>query len=402
MTTPRGWRPTLVQYFLMVKGYYKAFYAKASPSELLALFGEHPPAEKERPLPSRLARAEQRWLQRLLDCLTTVDRALTNLEHWRDWALSIIRGLNLTEDIPLLVKGTNHILQQLQNQNLENEYTRWLISNANAEFTDILTETKRILNQLLNLKPFAERLESPWLHIVISGITRLTKPDHTKHLQQLQQTLTAAYTAPTNQTRLRHLATFLHTFATWLLQLPLPNMKTEDPRWMLKMIQEARHQVNTLKRLTIQLQTFVENHNALYYYFQQAELSIIRMMLTYGGDPEQWWANFITHPEKDTPTLIPPKLDPQQLLIGVTQSLSFIEDLEHRLPRATKLIDTIDQLAQFLKSRPLTLYADNLRTRLAIWNQYRNKWTHLLTQLQKELQHTIKKTKPTKHKQKQQ
>jgi hypothetical protein len=112
------------------------------------------------------------------------------------------------------------------------------------------------------------------------------------------------------------------------------------------------------------------------------------MMLGYDGNPQQWWNTFITNPASDIPKILPKSINPKELLIGVSHSISLHEDLEHHLiPQSPVFIATFKQIAELLQSEVFTKYCQTIEYRLSIWDQFRLRWNRLLAQLQRELQH---------------
>lgn len=388
MRAESSWRPILVEYFTTIREYYDNIYAKTVTDELGSLFKEFYSKDESIPLPSKIMEAERLWLQHLLDSISIVSRSLTNLEHWRDWSTAFIYDLKLTsDDIPLLTKGEKTTLEKLQAQDLEEGFVRWILGTAITDFIDIVAETKEIQTHIISLQSFGHQLNSPWLLFICKISGQLQDPSHQKQLEMMQKTLNEAYYAPDHDSRLKNLATFLHLFTKWQLNLAPDGVEVDDPRWVIKMIEKAGGQVDRLKILGQRLRTLLKTRNAVNYYFEQAELSVIRMMLGYGGNPKQWWHSFVTSPSSKIRKMIPKELDPKELLIGVSHSLSLHEDLEHHLlPQSPVFIATFKQIAEFLQSTVFSKYCQTYEYRLSIWDQYRKRWNRLLKQLQRELQ----------------
>ncbi|MFX1562842.1 MAG: hypothetical protein ACFFDP_06005 [Promethearchaeota archaeon] len=389
MRIESDWLQTLVEYFTTVRDYYENHYTKTVVDEMSELCKEFIPKDKSMALPSKLVEGERLWLENLLESISVVGRTLTNLEHWRDWSTALIFDLKLaTSDIPLLARGEKTAFQRIQAQGLEEGFVRWILGTAITDFIDIIAETKELLTQIMSLQSFGHQLNSPWLLFICRAFGQLQEQRHEKQLEDLQKALNDAYYATDHDTRLRNLATFLYLYTKWQLDLAPEGVEVNDPRWILKMIENAGGQVDRLKILTQRLRTLLKTRNAIYYYFEQAELSVIRMMLGYGGNPQQWWHTFITSPASEIPKIIPKNINLKELLIGVSHSLSLHEDLEHHLiPQSPVFIATFKQIAELLQSESFTNYCQTIEYRISIWDQYRTRWNRLLTQLQRELQH---------------
>jgi hypothetical protein len=388
MRAESDWKSTLVEYFTTIREYYDDFYTKTVTDEMLSLFKEFIKENENKPFPSKLADAERLWFEHLIDSIGIVGRALVNLERWRTWSTSFIFDLKLTpDDIPIFARGEKTTLQKLQAQNLEAGFVRWILGTAITDFIDILAETKEILTHIISLQSFGHQLNSPWLLFICKVTGQLQDPKNEKQFEMMQKALNEAYYAQEHETRLKHLSTFLHLFANWQLNLAPDDVEVNDSSWVLKMIGNAGGQVDRLKILTQRLRTLLKTRNAIFYYFEQAELSVIRMMLGYGGNPQEWWRGFIARPPSEIPKLIPKDINLKELLIGVSHSLSLHEDLEHHLiPQSPVFIATFKQISEFLQSTVFNNYCQTIEYRISIWDQYRKRWNRLLSQLQNELQ----------------
>jgi len=212
-------------------------------------------------------------------------------------------------------------------------------------------------------------------------------------LGQVQQLLAAAYNASTHEDFLRNLAALTHIFGGWQNVLGLYEGTQADSQQVVRTIRRTGDEVSKLATLTRQLRDFVETRNTSYYYMRQAELSVIRMMLTDEGSSEQWWRMFLEEPIENILGSLPQKIDPHQLLIGVSHSLALLEDLQHRLlPKMPIQTTIVDEVVDFLKSPTLALYADAQRFRLSVWAEFYEKWlaqlTRLANALQREIEHS--------------
>jgi len=383
------WLQTLVEYFTTIRDFYENQYTKTVIDEMSVLFREFISKDESAALPSKLVEGERLWLENLLESINVVSRALTNLDHWREWLSAFIFDLKITiSDIPLLARGEKTVYEKLQAQGLEAGFVRWILGTAITDFIDIIAETKELLTHIISLQSFGHQLNSPWLLFICRAYGQLQESRHEKQLEDLQKALNDAYYAPDHDTRLRNLATFVYLFIRWQLDLAPEGVEVNDPRWILKMIENAGGQVDRLKIIIQRLRTLLKTRNAIYYYFEQAELSVIRMMLGYGGNPQRWWNSFITCTASEIPKKIPKDINPKELLIGVSHSLSLHEDLEHHLiPQSPVFIATFKQIAELMQSEVFTNYCQTIEYRISIWDQYRTRWKRLLLQLQRDLQY---------------
>lgn len=391
MAERQGARAALEEYLSIVHQFYLRLIEGLKPETLLALYEEPRSAEKSQPLAMRLDRAERAWLDRLLQCFEGLEHGMVNFERWREWYFSLTRGLKLTnEDLRSMLKGPDAVLARLREKTLDKGYARLVVDTAASDFADILGETRAILDRLLTLRLFAQKLESPWINKMYERLDRVIAVKFPELLGQVQQLLAAAYNASTHEDFLRNLAALTHIFGGWQNVLGLYEDTQADSQQVVKTIRRTRDEVGRLATLTRQLKDFVETRNTSYYYMRQAELSVIRMMLMDEGGAEQWWRMFLEEPIESILGSLPRKIDPHQLLIGVSHSLALLEDLQHRLlPKMPIQTSIVDEVVDFLGSPTLALYADAQRFRLSVWAEFYQKWLAELTRLGDELQREI-------------
>jgi hypothetical protein len=316
---------------------------------------------------------------------------MANFDRWRGWYFSLVRELKLTdEELRLMLKGPDALLTMLRVKSLDKGYTRLIVETAANDFTDILADTRPILNRLLTLRPFAEDLESSWINSIYTRLDRIMAVKFPELLGQVQQLLAAAHNASAHEDFLRNLAALTHIFGRWQDVLGLYEGAQADTQQVVKTIKKTRDEVSRLLALSQQLKDFIETRNTCYYYMRQAELSVIRMMLSDEGSTEQWWRMFLEEPIANILGTLPQRIDPHQLLIGVSHSLALLEDLQHRLlPKMPIQTTIVDQLVEFLESPRLALYADAQRFRLRVWGEFYPELVARLTNLGRELQREI-------------
>lgn len=385
-------REALLTYLLKIKEFYAELYSPAIVTKMEALFPAEQIQETDEPYFVLLARAEKWWLNNLFLSLTTIDQMLTNIERWRDWFLNLVENLEFTkESIMSLTKGPEVVLEELKRHRVDKGYVRLIVNNATNDFLEYIKETRQLLDQLLKMDPFIQRLESPVLQIVEVGLSRIKKVNYQELLLEMQQVLAATYNAPNHDDFLRNLATLLHIFAGWRQMLEFDNTPIDNLDAMEKFVKETRKTVNEMAQLTRKFEEFVEARSIADYYLRQAELSIIRMMLSYEGTAEKWWLNYMQATPEEVPDFIPAKLDAHQLLIGVTHSLALFEDLEQRLlPQMPSLKTTVGQLGEFLQSPSIELYQEINQSRLVFWEEYEKALVSLLVKLRTALHELIK------------
>lgn len=386
-------RTALLNYLLMVKEFYIKLYTGPIVTKLNALFPKEQMSPTDEPLIVQIARAEKGWLNSLFKCLTTINQTMVNIEQWREWFFSIVENLNFSnENLQKLTKGPDIVFEELQSLNLDEGYVRLVVNNATSDFMDLVGETRRLLSQMLELDSCIKGLESPVLKLVEERLSKLKEVNYLDLLSQMQQLLAATYNAPTKNDFLRNLAALLHIFAGWRQMLQLDDPKLDDPKAMREFMKHTQNTLDMLNELTRAFQGFVEARNLADYYVRQAELSTIRMMLSYEGSAEQWWMGFIEGEPEQIKGFIPEKMDPHQLLIGVTHSLALMEDLDQRLlPQMPGVKTTVGKLGDFLQSPALHLFEEVTQNRLALWIEYEPKWVSLLVKLRTALHEHIKK-----------
>ena len=391
MVERQGVRAALEEYLSVVHQFYQRLIEGQQSDRLLALFEEPRSPQKPQPLAVRLDQTERAWLDHLLQCFEGFELGMANFERWREWYFSLTRSLNLTnDDLRSMLKGPEAVLVRLREKTLDKGYARLVVDNAANDFADILADTRAILDRLLKLRPFAEKLESPWISRMYERLDRVIAVRFPELLGQVQQLLAAAFNASTHDDFLRNLAALTHIFGGWQRILGLYDDPKTDSQQVVKRIQQTRDEVSRLAMLSKRFKDFVETRNTCYYYMRQAELSVVRMMLTDEGSSEQWWRMFLEAPIENVLASLPRKIDPHQLLIGVSHSLALLEDLQHRLlPKTPVQASIVDELVDFLKSATLALYANAQRYRLSVWAEFYQKWLQQLTRLSNELEREI-------------
>jgi hypothetical protein len=156
----------------------------------------------------------------------------------------------------------------------------------------------------------------------------------------------------------------------------------------------SRKQVNEMNKLTRRFEEFVDARHLADYYIRQAELSTIRMMLSYEGTAKKWWVEYMAAEPEDIKRQIPSDFDANQLLIGVTHSLALLEDLEQRLlPQMPGLKTTVGELGQFMQSPAIELYHEINESRLMLWEEFEKQMVSLLVKLRSSLHELIKAKK---------
>ncbi len=393
MSNDVGVRAVLLNYLLMVKEFYTKLYTPEIMTKTEALVPKERILGKSEPVVVSLARSEKWWVETLLSCLSVIEQMLTNIERWRDWFLALVENLNFKDkNLQTLTKGPEKVLSELKRFNIDEGYVRLLVNNATSDFMDLVAETRNLLNQLVKLEVFLKRLESPVLDLVGQRLDRIKEIDFMDLLNQMQQLLVATYNAPTKDDFLRNLGSLLHIFGGWRRMLQLDDPNLDDPSAVRRFIKEARRTMNQLTEITKAFKGFVRARELSDYYIRQAELSVIRMMLSYEGNPDNWWNVFIEASSDEIADSMPNKLDAHQLLIGVTHSLALLEDLDQRMSSQMPGIKTsVTKLGEFLESPAVKLYDEIIQVRLSLWDEYQPKWISMLVKLRTELHGFIKK-----------
>jgi hypothetical protein len=393
LTEESGVRTALIHYFLIVKEFYTKLYSPAVSTNIEALFPPKPSHSIKEPQLVQIARAEKHWLNELFSCLNTISHMMNNLERWRSWFLNLVESFEFTEhNLQMLTKGPEVVLEELKNLKLDNGYIRLVVNNATADFMELVPQTRQLLDELVKKEHFIKSLQSPVLEIVEQRLIRLKGLNYSELLTQMQQLIAATYNAPTKEDFLANLSKLVHIFGGWRRMLQLEDPELDSPRAMEQFLEEVRKTVDTMTQLTRSFEGFINARNLADYYVRQAELSLIRMMLSYEGHAESWWGTFIESQPEQVATFIPNQLDSNQLLIGVTHSLALLEDLENRLlPEMPSIKTTIGRLGAFLQSPSIQLYEDIYQNRLSTWNEYEPQWVKALIELRKELHSLIKK-----------
>lgn len=395
MTEQQRLRELLLNYFQMVREFYDKVNSPETFDRIQVIVPEDLVSRTSEPLSIRVARTEKQWIQRLLEAFTTINSLFSNLDRWRDWFLKLTKNLNLTdEDIYAFRKGPKSVLERLQSQKFDEGFVRLVVKNAASDFLENLSDTRNLLTELLQLRSFIELLESPELNTLETRLDRVSKVEHEEIVTQMQQTLAAVYNSPTYEDFLRNLADLLHMFGGWRLMLEIELPSLDNHKAMRESLAKARNRVKNISKLINAFRDFVEARNLADYYVRQAEFSIIRMMLTFEGNAEEWWRHFIEIQPRTIADIIPEPLDPHQLLIGVTHSLALLEDLDQRLlPQMPSIKTGIGELGKFLQSQTINKYSEIIRGRLDLWSEYGSQWVNHLTLLRKELHLILKSTK---------
>lgn len=383
----------LLNYLLMVKEFYTKLYTPDIVTKMEALLPVDEFPKSPEPVAVRLARAERLWLNKLFGSLTAIERIMTTIDRWRDWFFKLLRNMDFDEEnLRKLSKGQEIILEELRTQRMDEGYIRLVINNATTDFMELITETRQLLKELVELEDFLSSLKSPELELVEQRLNKMKEAQYLHLLNQMQQLLTATYNAPTQEDLFRNLAALLDLFNEWRRMLQMEDPALDDPKTMRLFIKEIRAKINLMSELTRSFKGFIDAHSLADYYVRQAELSTIRMMLSYGGNAEQWWVTYLESKPEDIAGFIPETLDPHQLLIGVTHSLALLEDLDQRmLPQMPSIKTTVRRLGEFLQSPTIRLYEEITELRLRLWNEYQPEWVSLLVKLRGCLHAQIKK-----------
>ena len=385
-------REALVAYLLSVQTFYNELYSPEAVTKLEALIPPNEVIESEEPHFVQLARAEKNWLKQLFTSLSAIDQMLTNIEKWRIWFFELIDNLEFTHNnIHLLTQGPDIILEDLHKHKIDEGYVRLIVNNATNDFLENVKETRTLLDQLVEMEAFIQQLESPTLQIAESRLKRIREVNYRELLGQMQQLIAATYNAPTHEDFLRNLAALLHIFSGWGRMIQVNGKSLSDLDAFDKFVKEARKTVNEMNELMQQFHEFVNARNLADYYIRQAELSTIRMMLSYEGTAEKWWQEYIIADPEVIPSYIPAEIDANQLLIGVTHSLALLEDLDQRLlPQMPSLKTTMGKLGNFLQSPAVELYQEINEGRLAKWEEYERQMVSCLVKLRTALHELIK------------
>ncbi|MFX1319421.1 MAG: hypothetical protein ACFE9D_07455 [Promethearchaeota archaeon] len=385
-------REALLNYLLSVKEFYTKLYSPEIATKMKALFPDEQITGRDEPYFVSLARAEKWWLKNLFLTLSTIDQMLTNIEKWRNWFLNLVENFDFSDqNIIILSKGPDAIYTALKEHKMDEGYVRLIVNNAANDFLEYIKETRQLLNQLLTVDHFIQRLESPVLKIVEIGLQRVKEVNYQELLAQMQQLLAATYNAPTHDNFLQNLSALMDVFTSWRQMLQLDDTPINDPRDMERFVRETRKRVNELNQLTRQFKEFVDARNLADYYIHQAELSTIRMMLSYEGTAEKWWLDYMLGEADAVAHFIPHNIDANQLLIGVTHSLALLEDLEQRLiPQMPNLKTTLGQLGEYMQSPAIELYHEINQSRLTLWEEFEKQLVSLLVKLRSALHELIK------------
>jgi len=387
-------RETLLKYLLMVKEFYTKLYTPEIVTKMEALLPVEEIPKSQEPKIVSLARAEKLWLEKLFACLSAIERIMTTIDRWRDWFFKLLRNIDFDEENQQkLSNGQEAILEELRIRKMDDGYIRLVINNAATDFRELITDTRLLLEELVELEVFLKSLQSPVLELVERRLNKMKEVQYIDLLNQMQHLLAATYNAPNQGDLLRNLAALLDMFSEWRRMLQMDDPALDDPKSMRLFMKEIREKLTMMNSLTRAFKGFFEARRLADYYVRQAELSTIRMMLSYGGNAEQWWVTCLEANPEEIARFIPENLDPHQLLIGVTHSLALLEDLDQRmLPQMPSIKTTVGQLGAFLQSPTIKLYEDINQHRLRFWDEYEPQWTSLLVKLRGNLHSQIKKT----------
>lgn len=385
-------RAELLNYLLLVKEFYSKLWTTPIVTKMETLLPSDVTKSNE-PTVVWLGRAERWWLNNLFVCLCTIEQLLTNIEQWREWFLKLVHNLEFTdENISRLTKGPEVVYETLMSRKMDEGYVRLVVNNATADFMDLIAKTRQLLDQIVRQEIMIAKLNSPMLEIIEKRLERIKDVNYVELLNQMQQLLAATYNAPTQENFFQNLSALVHIFGGWRRMLQLDDPSLDDPKAMQSFVNEARVMMNTLNILTKDFENFVKARSIADYYVHQAELSIIRMMLTYEGSAEEWWVDYLEAETEEIANSIPESLDPHQLLIGVTHSLALLEDLDQRLiPQMPNIKTTVGKLGEFLQSPTIRLYEEINQIRLVLWDEYRQQWLALLIKLRGILQKLMKR-----------
>ncbi|MFX0079560.1 MAG: hypothetical protein ACFE8O_10020 [Candidatus Hermodarchaeota archaeon] len=383
----------LLNYLLMVKEFYSNLYTPDIVTKMEALLPVDELKKSSEPVAVRLARAEKFWLNKLFACLSAIERIMNTIDRWRDWFFKLLRNMDFDEEnLQKLSKGREIIFEELRKRKMDEGYIRLVINNATTDFIELISDTRKLLKELVELEDFITSLKSTELELVEQRLNRMKEVQYFDLLNQMQQLLAATYNAPTNDDLLRNLATLLDMFNEWRRMLQMDDPALDDPKTMRLFIKEIRAKINLMNELKQSFKGFVDARSLADYYIRQAELSTIRMMLSYGGDAEKWWVTYLEAKPEDIAGFIPEPLDPHQLLIGVTHSLALLEDLDQRmLPQMPSIKTTVHRLGEFLQSPTIRLYEEITEHRLGFWDKYQPQWNNLLVKLRGRLHAQLKK-----------
>jgi hypothetical protein len=386
-------REALLDYLLMVKEFYTKLYTPEIITKMEALLPVEEIPKSQEPKIVSLARVEKLWLERLFACLSAIERIMTTIDRWRDWFFKLLRNMDFDEEnLQKLSKGQEAILVELRIRKTDDGYIRLVINNATTDFRELITDTRLLLEELVELEVFLKSLQSPVLELVEQRLNKMKEVQYLDLLNQMQHLLAATYNAPNQDDLLRNLAALLDMFSEWRRMLQMDDPALDDPKSMRLFMKEIREKLNMMNNLTRAFKGFVEARSLADYYIRQAELSTIRMMLSYGGNAEQWWVTYLEAKPEEIVRFIPGNLDPHQLIIGVTHSLALLEDLDQRmLPQMPSIKTTVGHLGAFLQSPTIRLYEDITQHRLRFWVEYEPQWTSLLVKLRGHLHSQIKK-----------
>ncbi len=383
----------LLNYLLMVKEFYTNLYTPDIITKMEALLPIDELQQSAEPVVVCLARAEKLWLKKLFGCLNAIERIMTTIDRWRDWFFKLLRNMDFDEEnLQKLSKGQETILDELRTRRMDEGYIRLVINNATTDFMELITDTRKLLEELVELEDFITSLKSSELELVEQRLNKMKEVQYLDLLNQMQQLLAATYNAPTQEDLLRNLAVLLDMFNEWRRMLQMDDPVLDDPKAMRLFIKEIRAKISLMSELTRSFKGFVDARSLSDYYVRQAELSTIRMMLSYGGDADRWWVTYLEANPEEVAGYIPENLDPHQLLIGVTHSLALLEDLDQRmLPQMPSIKTTVHRLGEFLQSPTIRLYEEITEHRLGFWDKYQPKWNSLLVKLRGRLHAQIKK-----------
>lgn len=383
----------LLNYLLMVKEFYTKLYTPDIVTKMEALLPVAEFQKSSEHVAVRLARAEKLWLNRLFACLSAIERIMNTIDRWRDWFFKLLRNMDFDEEnLQKLSKGQETILEELRTRKMDEGYIRLVINNATTDFMELITNTRKLLEELVELEDFITSLKSTELELVEQRLNKMKEVQYLDLLNQMQQLLAATYNAPTQDDLFRNLAALLDMFNEWRRMLQMDDPALDDPKAMRLFIKEIRAKITLMNELKQSFKGFVDARSLADYYVRQAELSTIRMMLSYGGDAEQWWVTYLEAKPEDIAGYIPETLDPHQLLIGVTHSLALLEDLDQRMfPQMPSIKTTVNRLGEFLQSPTIRLYEEITEHRLGFWDEYQPQWTSLLVTLRGCLHAQIKK-----------
>lgn len=318
---------------------------------------------------------ETEWLQHLVYLIRGAAGYVQQLKQWQNHLENICNNLRLTEkQIEAVLDHSASILPFMEDQKLDTDYLRWVVSDALTELTILVDQTEELARNAPRMVEAIEVLECEHLKSVPVILTALSQDSRQSFYRAFSQTLTNAYDTKDPHQIQQAIAKYFDLFAVIRATQPLLISSDDTPIKVNGPQLEQRIDLFApIEEWGLKLSELLTLRAKVYDLFVKHEICILTTVVPKDTDIAGWRREFFTHPEPDVVNSFPDTIDFGLLRLGIRQSQEYLSELNQSIKTVQTIFSDdafLKPLLEYLRSQPLTKFYNAESKRVEVFLHY--------------------------------